>query len=157
MFWFFSGNNLWTLPKAVFCSLSSLNNLDLSGNFIQDVSDLGFASSQLNSCRIPLRNLDLSHNSLSTLASKAFGQLKKLEWLNLASNSLNVMDDNALGNLHSLLHLNMAHNRFVALPSDLFHEAKYLQVCIIHECHIPNVSVSTVVELQATEVFIYLL
>ena len=38
------------------------------------------------------------------------------------------MDDNALGNLHSLLHLNMAHNRFVALPSDLFHEAKYLQV-----------------------------
>ena len=59
---------------------------------------------------------------------KAFGQLKKLEWLNLASNSLNVMDDNALGNLHSLLHLNMAHNRFVALPSDLFHEAKYLQV-----------------------------
>ena len=54
--------------------------------------------------------------------------MKKLEWLNLASNSLNVMDDNALGNLHSLLHLNMAHNRFVALPSDLFHEAKYLQV-----------------------------
>ena len=68
--YFFSGNNLWTLPKAVFCSLSSLNSLDLSGNFIQDVSDLGFASSQLNSCRIPLRNLDLSHNSLSTLASK---------------------------------------------------------------------------------------
>ena len=68
--------------------------------------------------------------------SKAFGQLKKLEWLNLASNSLNVMDDNALGNLHSLLHLNMAHNRFVALPSDLFHEAKYLQVWIIYKCHI---------------------
>ena len=69
-FSFFSGNNLWSLPQAVFCSLSSLNSLDLSGNFIQDVSDLGFASSQLNSCRIPLRNLDLSHNSLSTLASK---------------------------------------------------------------------------------------
>ena len=66
----FSGNNIWTLPKAVFCSLSNLNSLDLSGNFIQDVSDLGFASSQLNSCRIPLRNLDLSHNSLSTLSSK---------------------------------------------------------------------------------------
>ena len=70
IFSFFSGNNLWSLPQAVFCSLSSLNSLDLSGNFIQDVSDLGFASSQLNSCRIPLRNLDLSHNSLSTLASK---------------------------------------------------------------------------------------
>ena len=135
---FFSGNNLWTLPKAVFCSLSSLNSLDLSGNFIQDVSDLGFASSQLNSCRIPLRSLDLSHNSLSTLASKAFGQLKKLEWLNLASNNLNVMDDDALGNLHSLLHLNMAHNRFVALAPDLLHEAKYLQVCMYNLCHIFN-------------------
>ena len=43
----------------------------------------------------------------------------------------------------------MAHNRFVALPIDLYHEAKYLHVCIIHECHIPNVSVPTVVELQA--------
>ena len=68
-----------------------------------------------------------SHNYIYFIW-KAFGQLKKLEWLNLAFNSLNVMDDNALGNLHSLLHLNMAHNRFVALAPDLLHEAKYLQV-----------------------------
>ena len=70
--------------------------------------------------------------------SKAFGQLKKLEWLNLASNNLNVMDGDALGNLHSLLHLNMAHNRFVALAPDLLHEAKYLQVCMYNLCHIFN-------------------
>ena len=61
----FSGNNMWSLPKGIFCSLSSLTDLDLSRNFIQDTSDLGFSSSHLNSCRIPLRNLDLSHNSLS--------------------------------------------------------------------------------------------
>ena len=50
----------------------------------------------------------------------------------MASNSLNVMDDAALGNLHSLLHLNMAHNRFVALPSDLLTQSKYLQEVDLH-------------------------
>ena len=61
----FSGNNLWSLPKGIFCSLDNLIELDLSRNFIQDASDLGFSSEALNSCRIPLRNLDLSYNSLS--------------------------------------------------------------------------------------------
>lgn len=127
-----SGNNMWSLPKGVFCSLSSLIDLDLSRNFIQDASDLGFASTEVNACRIPLRSLDLSVNSLSTLATTAFGQLKKLERLNLASNNLNVMDDEALGSLHSLLHLNMAHNRFVALPNEVLRETKYLQELDLH-------------------------
>lgn len=127
-----SGNNMWSLPKGIFCSLSSLIDLDLSNNYIQDASDLGFSSKELNACRIPLRSLDLSRNSLSTLASTAFGQLRKLERLNLASNNLNVMDDEALGNLRSLLHLNMAHNRFVALPSELLSQTKYLQELDLH-------------------------
>ena len=127
-----TGTNLWTLPEATFCSLSSLTELNLSNNFIQDVSDLGFASSELNSCRIPLRTLDLSSNSLSTLPEKAFGQLRKLERLNLAFNNLNVIDDRALGSLNSLVSLNLAHNQFVALPADLFQEAKYLQELHVH-------------------------
>ncbi len=127
-----SGNNLWSLPKGLFCSLSNLVDLDLSRNFLQDASDLAFASEDLQACRIPVRSLDLSQNSLSTLASTAFGQLEKLERLSLASNNLNVMDDQALGNLHSLLHLNMAHNRLVALPSDLLKETKYLQELDLH-------------------------
>ena len=128
----FTGTNLWTLPEATFCGLSSLTELNLSNNFIQDVSDLGFASSELNSCRIPIRTLELSGNSFSTLPEKAFGQLKKLEKLSLASNNLNVIDDQALGGLNSLISLNLAHNQFVALPADLFQEAKYLQELQVH-------------------------
>ena len=128
----FTGTHLWTLPEATFCGLNSLTELNLSNNFMQDVADLGFSSSSLTSCRIPLRTLDLSHNSLSSLPQKAFGQLRKLEQLNLASNNLNVIDDQALGGLDSLIGLDLAHNQFVALPSDLFQEAKYLQDLKLH-------------------------
>ena len=88
---------------------------------IQDVSDLGFASSHLKSCRLPLRKLDLSSNSLSTLPAGSFGQLKKLEELNLAKNNLNVIDDEALTELNSLVRLHLGHNRFVALPRLALH------------------------------------
>jgi Leucine-rich repeat (LRR) protein len=128
----FTGNNLWTLPEASLCGLSSLTELNLSSNFIQDVTDLGFATSELNSCRLPLRTLDLSDNSFSTLPEQAFGQLRKLERLNLANNNLNVIHDKALGDLTSLVSLNMAHNQFVALPAHLLAEAKYLQELILN-------------------------
>ena len=133
----FTGNNLWTLPEAVFCSLNSLTELNLSNNFLQDVKDLGFSNSDLLSCRIPLRKLDLSSNSLSSLDTRALGQLRKLESLQLASNNLNVIDDGALGGLSALINLNLAHNRFVALPNQLFVETPYLQ-----ELHLNNNSLS---------------
>lgn len=133
----FTSNNLWTLPEAVFCSLNSLTELNLANNFLQDVKDLGFSSSELNSCRIPLRKLDLSSNSLSSLDVRAFGQLRKLESLQLASNNLNVIDDGALGGLSTLINLNLAHNRFVALPNQLFAQTPYLQ-----DLHLNNNSLS---------------
>lgn len=133
----FTHNNLWTLPKGAFCGLSGLAVLNLSVNYLQDLSDLGFSSSELNSCKIPLRSLDLSFNSLSKLPSKSLGQLRKLEHLVLTSNTINVVEDGALADLSALVTLNLAGNRLVALPPDLFSQTKYLQ-----ELYLQNNSLS---------------
>jgi Leucine-rich repeat (LRR) protein len=130
-------NNLWTLPRGAFCGLSGLAVLNLSVNYLQDVADLGFSSSELNSCRIPLRSLDLSHNSLSKLPSKSLGQLRKLEHLVLSSNTINVIEDGALAELSALVTLNLSGNKLVALPPDLFSQTKYLQ-----ELYLQNNSLS---------------
>jgi len=133
----FTHNNLWTLPKGVFCGLSGLTALNLSVNYLQDLNDLGFSSSELRACRIPLRSLDLSFNSLSKLPSKSLGQLRKLEKLNLASNNLNVVEDGALDELSALISLDISGNKLVALPPDLLSQTKYLQ-----ELYLSNNSLS---------------
>ena len=133
----FTHNNMWTLPKGAFCGLSGLAVLNLSVNYLQDLTDLGFSSSELNSCKIPLRSLDLSYNSLSKLPSKSLGQLRKLEHLILSSNTINVVEDGALADLTALVTLNLASNKLVALPPDLFSQTKYLQ-----ELYLQNNSLS---------------
>ena len=130
-------NNLWTLPSSIFCGLASLTNLNLSTNYLQDVSDLGFASSHQIACRIPLRIIDLSSNSFSKLPHKAFGQLRKLEYLNLESNNLNVVDDGALGGLNTLRVLKLSDNQLVALPPELLNQSEYIQ-----ELYLQNNSLS---------------
>ena len=130
-------NNLWTLPPSAFCGLASLTTLNLSTNYLQDVSDLGFASSDQIACRIPLRIVDLSSNSFSKLSHKAFGQLKKLEYLNLEGNNLNVVDDDALGGLNTLRILKLSDNHLVALPPELLSQSGYIQ-----ELYLQNNSLS---------------
>ena len=97
-----TNNNLWTMPQSAFCHLHSLTSLNLSQNYLQDVSDLGFGSRELRACRLPVQVLDLSGNAFSKLPERAFGQLGKLRVLGLASNNLNVMEDSALSELSLL-------------------------------------------------------
>lgn len=120
-------NNLWTLPASVFCSLDSLESLNLSRNYLQDVMDLGFASQDLRSCRLPLETLDLSHNSLTIVPTTAFGQLTRLKTLYLNGNNLNILEDEAFTGLETLQKLDLANNELVALPPDTFREMKHLR------------------------------
>ena len=116
----FTHNNLWTLPKATFCGLNSLVVLNLSSNFLQDVSDIGFGASDAHGCQIPLETLDLSHNSLTKLTSNAFSQLPKLKTLRLDGNKLSELEDSAFGGLSSLQTVNLANNILNELPPELF-------------------------------------
>jgi Leucine-rich repeat (LRR) protein len=115
-----SRNNIWTLPQSVFCGLDSLVALNLSSNYLQDAQELSFSSSELHSCKLPVRTLDASNNRFTRLTPKVFGQLRKLEQLVLTSNSLNVIDDHAFSDLSALSSVNLANNALVALPSKLF-------------------------------------
>eukprot|EP00095_Tigriopus_kingsejongensis_P011078 maker-scaffold23_size669530-snap-gene-5.24 protein:Tk11078 transcript:maker-scaffold23_size669530-snap-gene-5.24-mRNA-1 annotation:"toll " len=120
-------NNMWTLPPSVFCSLDSLVALNLSMNYLQDVADLGFASQDLRSCRLPLETLDLSHNSFTIVPTTALGQLERLKTLILTGNNLNILEDDAFGGLASLTKLELANNELVALPPHTFREMNRLQ------------------------------
>ena len=116
----FTHNNLWTLPKATFCGLNSLVVLNLSSNFLQDVSNIGFGTADPQGCRIPLETLDLSHNSLTTLPSDGFSQLPKLKTLRLEGNKLSEIEDHAFGGLDSLKTISLANNNLNELPPELF-------------------------------------
>lgn len=139
-----SDNNIWTLPSSPFCSLSSLSILNLSGNFLQDFLDLGFANTVITSCRLPLKSLDLSFNSFSRLISEAFSQIgAKLESVNLSNNNLNVIDDTALSGLTGLTKLNLANNQLVAIPPRLFGGDDQSRCCVyLQELHLQNNSLS---------------
>jgi Leucine-rich repeat (LRR) protein len=119
-------NNIWTLPESTFCALDNLRALNLSQNFIQDVLDLGFSQSQVRSCRLPLKSLDLSRNSIAVLPRAGFGQLARLDTLLLEANNINELEDDALEGLGALSTLNLANNQLVALPPEVFQYTRRL-------------------------------
>ena len=115
-----TGDGLWTMPRGALCSLDSLSVLNLSRNFLQDPSELGFSSVEVNSCRLPLQEIDLSRNRISRLPAAVFGQLAKVERLDLSGNGLNVIEDEALVGLTRLQVLDLSDNSLVALPPKVF-------------------------------------
>ena len=73
---------LLTAPAHVFCSLPSLTSLNLSNNYLEEVSDLGISPFSHNkSCLGTLENLDISYNKLTYLPAQAFGHLTRLKEL----------------------------------------------------------------------------
>ncbi|XP_030370581.1 leucine-rich repeat-containing protein 70 [Scaptodrosophila lebanonensis] len=72
---------------------------------------------------IALKDLDLSHNRISTLDRKLFEHTPQLAKLNLAYNKLSVLDAPtamALAGLTNLQRLDLSHNGLVSLPAELF-------------------------------------
>ena len=53
--------------ESPFCSLSGLESLNLSGNALRDVADLGFSKELGDSCGLPITSLDLSRNYIDRL------------------------------------------------------------------------------------------
>ena len=130
---------MWSLPtESPFCSLTGLASLNLSGNSLSDVSELGFApTNELGSCALPLTDLDLSRNSIERLDRESFGRLSKLERLDVSGNAISAVEGSALDGLPALKTLRLASNRLRALPSDLFRGSKDLR-----ELHLQNNSLA---------------
>lgn len=62
-----------------------------------------------------LKDLQLSHNSLTSIKKGALQGLMNLTSLRLQHNQIDVIEDHAFSNLGSLVNLDLAHNRIVAV------------------------------------------
>lgn len=82
-------NELRQVPDAI-QSLRYLSSLDLSQNYIHDVTN----ASYLSNCRL-LFNLNLEANLLENITRDAFSDLPALKVLNLANNRIHHLDQQA--------------------------------------------------------------
>lgn len=132
-------NNIWTFPPGVFCPLFTLKSLNLTGNHLQDISEIGFSdwghgpTAPGKSCNTGLKILDVSHNSLASLPDTGLSSLRTLEVFNVQNNLLVEIQDRAFVGLTSLRVLNASSNRLVALPPELFLSSRE-----IREIHLSN-------------------
>ncbi|MBN3284122.1 LRTM2 protein, partial [Polyodon spathula] len=121
-------NKLSSLSPGAFSNLTSLERLDLSNNFLDNLPaslfrDLGNLSELvlhnnsitgldkglLQSCP-GLQRLDLSMNGLSQVPLGLLNDLPGMEWLSLADNRLQALERAAFEPLSSLQHLNLSGN-----------------------------------------------
>ncbi|CAB3375489.1 Hypothetical predicted protein [Cloeon dipterum] len=129
-----SENNMWTLPKGVFCPLTALRTLNLTRNRLREVSHLQFGT---KGCGNNLLQLDVSNNSLEALPAEAFANLAILKRLHLQGNGISFVADKALGGLLALEELNLADNKVSSLPPELFADAR-----LVRHVHLENNSIS---------------
>lgn len=160
-------NNIWQLPDHLFCALTDLTHLNVSGNRLQDLNELSFidasdasevaatasstttTASSGNSvvvtsattsatCNVDLEVLDVSSNQIVLLPALGLGKLKRLKELSLANNEISMLADKAFGNLKMLRRINLNSNKIVALPSELFQDA----AASVQEIYLRNNSIT---------------
>lgn len=133
-----SVNNIWSLPEASFCTLHSLEFLNLTRNRIRDLEKFRFGSTPTHQlCGTNLKVLDLSNNSIDSLPPAVFSKLTRLQNLNLQGNAISFIADHALDGLTSLSSLNLADNKLVTLPPELFSDTRE-----VRELHLQNNSIN---------------
>ena len=121
-----SYNNLWSLPINSLCTLPNLQTLNVSGNHLLDVVDLGLSFQ--DGCELKsLSILDMSSNFIASLRAFDLVQAKFIKTLNLSNNRLSILDDKALSNLRDLEELDMSNNQLAALPPQIFLNSTNLQ------------------------------
>ncbi|KAL4148215.1 hypothetical protein QTP88_002498 [Uroleucon formosanum] len=133
-----SDNNIWNLPKELFCPLVGLANLNLTKNRLQDVFELGFSdwgngpTAPGKTCNTALEDLNLANNDIISMPDNGLTSLRALKKLYLQENQINQIADRAFVGLTSLNVLNVSSNRLSALPPELFHSTRYLREIYLH-------------------------
>ncbi|XP_015187059.1 PREDICTED: slit homolog 2 protein-like [Polistes dominula] len=156
-------SNVLSLPAYLLCDLDNLQSLNLTGNRIRDILDIGLtrrqedfedgnnnssssssssSSSNSNSnnnindesCRADVRILDLSRNELTRLPNNGpLAGLRQLQELHLQRNSIAEIDSRALVGLTVLRIFNASYNSLASLPEGLFGSTRELRE--IHLAH----------------------
>ena len=123
-----SGNALRSIPSDELCHLPSLTSLDLSNNQLGSVADLGLLASN---CRLlRLESLDLSANEITTfqsiMLSEYWPQLKVLDLKNNFVRHVEAIESTGV-NKCSLSYFDLSNNQINTLPSKMLqncHELK---------------------------------
>ncbi|XP_050509661.1 protein slit [Diabrotica virgifera virgifera] len=121
-------NQLTIVSIARLNPLSTLEELDLSENTL--IGPLGPGTfSKMTS----LKDLQLSHNTLSSIKMGSLQGLGSLTSLRVQHNQIDVIEDHAFSHLTSLLTLELAHNRIVAVSgASLAHLQKLTYLDLRH-------------------------
>lgn len=122
------GNRLTVPVLTKLNSLSTVEELDLSENSL--IGPLGPKTfPKMDS----LKDMQLSHNSLSSIKMGALQGLQNLTSLRLQHNQIDVIEDHAFSNLPLLVNLDIAHNRIVAVSgASLAHLTKLTGLDLRH-------------------------
>ncbi|KAG0725016.1 Toll-like receptor Tollo [Chionoecetes opilio] len=123
-----------SLPGQVLCPVPALRHLNLTGNLLQDASEVDVSGN----CGTNLVTLDMSRNDLVVIPRAGLAGLESLEALYLQHNKLSRwLTQGALLGLSSLNLLNLSSNGLDRLSPDLFRETLNLT-----ELYIQNNSLS---------------
>ncbi|XP_014260332.1 toll-like receptor 6 [Cimex lectularius] len=154
-------NNIWSFPENIFCPMANLISLNVSGNRLQDIRELGFRektpppqpliSSQDDEageiepqkpppspCNMDIQILDASGNHFVMLPMNGFSSLRRLRELYLHDNEVTMVAERALTGLKQLVRFDLSNNKVVALPSELFRDTSES----IKEIYLQNNSIS---------------
>ncbi|EDS26928.1 toll [Culex quinquefasciatus] len=136
-------NNIWSLPNEVFCPLYTLKVLNLTGNRLSDISQLGLSDwgkgpiAPGKACNTGLEVLDLSGNDVTLMPDNGLSALRSLNALYLQNNLVKEIADRAFVGLGTLEILNLSNNKLTALTPELFQSSRK-----IRQVHLQNNSLS---------------
>lgn len=132
-----SNSTFSEIPKTL---SNEVQNLDLSGNGLYEITQHAFENVGLNNLKkLVLRDcklqtihkdgfsgltimieLDLSNNELRSLHRDTFKHLSKIRWLTINNNSLTKLDDGLFMHLDQLQRVDLSYNRLVQIGMKTF-------------------------------------
>jgi Leucine-rich repeat (LRR) protein len=120
-------NDLKTVTASLFKPCSNLIVLDLSNNFLDNMTVVYAA---LRPVQFSLRELKLTGNSIETLVD--FPKFPSLEVLDLSYNKLKVIQANNFFSLPKLTHLYLTNNMIETIEDEAFKYARQLAIILIN-------------------------
>ncbi|XP_076650402.1 toll-like receptor 7 [Halictus rubicundus] len=127
-------SNLLILPANLLCGLDNLQTLNLTGNRLRDLNDIGLyrqdlpISENTEPCRADVRVLDLSRNEITRLPENSpLVGLRQLQELHLQRNAIVEIASDALTGLTVLRTFNASYNSLDSLPEGLFASTRDLR------------------------------
>ncbi|KAG7206279.1 hypothetical protein KM043_003661 [Ampulex compressa] len=127
-------SNVLSLPPDLLCQLDNLQSLNLTGNRLRDMNDIGLSRGEASSdasgetCRADIRILDLSRNEIKRLPEDSpLSRLRQLQELHLQRNSILEIAGDALSGLTVLRTFNASYNSLDSLPEGLFASTRDLR------------------------------